>query len=126
MSGGGINAHWLMHYRVVTLVNQCRRLIRDEFGARLSLTDPDLRESLGVYAERSASGELKRLMARIDEEAGEPDDKAEKDAEPDAARPARRMYRGQPLPEPEAPPAERTEAAPASEKPVIYRGRRVR
>ncbi|QVL42406.1 MAG: hypothetical protein KFB92_13180 [Alcanivorax sp.] len=36
----GINTHWLMHYRVVALVNQCRRLIRDEFGTRLSLTDP--------------------------------------------------------------------------------------
>ncbi|MBL7252317.1 hypothetical protein ACLD02_18765 [Alloalcanivorax sp. C16-2] len=121
MSGGGINAHWLMHYRVVTLVNQCRRLIRDEFGARLSLTDPDLREELEAYAERSASAELKRLMARIDEEAGEP----EAAPEP-VARPARRMYRGQPLPDPEAPASGKSETAPASDKPVIYRGRRVR
>tara|TARA_B100000614_G_scaffold185843_1_gene166646 strand:- start:19703 stop:20086 length:384 start_codon:yes stop_codon:yes gene_type:complete len=127
MSGGGINAHWLMHYRVVTLVNQCRRLIRDEFGARLSLTDPDLRESLGAYAERSASGELKRLMARINEEAGEPEHKPETEAAPDtAARPPRRMYRGRPLPEPETPPAAGPDDGPTSDKPVIYRGRRVR
>ncbi|QJX01376.1 hypothetical protein HML84_09780 [Alcanivorax sp. IO_7] len=84
----------MMHYRVVTLVNQCRRLIRDEFGARLSLTDPDLRESLGP-TQNAAPRELKRLMARINEEAGEPEHKPETEAAPDtAARPPRRMYRG--------------------------------
>ena len=121
MSGEGINAHWLMHYRVVTLVNQCRRLIRDEFGDRLSLTDPNLREALGDYAERSAAGELKRLMARIKEEVGE----QEVTPEP-PPQPARRMYRGQPLPEPQAPASAQSEAAATRHKPVIYRGRRVR
>ena len=118
---GGINTHWLMHYRVVALVNQCRRLIRDEFGVRLSLTDPDLRQALGDYARRSGSDELKRLMTRIDEEAEEA--APETPAVADKA-PARRMYRGQPLPEPAPRPTEEQRAESGRE--VIYRGRRVR
>ena len=66
----GINTHWLMHYRVVALVNQCRRLIRDEFGTRLSLTDPQLRQELDRFAARSQSRELARLMDDIAREAG--------------------------------------------------------
>jgi len=114
----GINTHWLMHYRVVALVNQCRRLIRDEFGTRLSLTDPQLRQELGRFAARSQSGELARLMDDIDREAGAP----EAPPEPEKASP-KRMYRGQPLPEPD-PETEPERSAPS--KAVIYRGRQVR
>ncbi|HEX5677283.1 MAG TPA: hypothetical protein VFX91_04850 [Alcanivorax sp.] len=92
----GINTHCLMHYRAVALVNQCRRLIRDEFGTRLSLTDPRLRQELGRFAERSLSSELARLMDDIAREAGAPSQ-----AEPEPETPApKRMYRGQPLPKP--------------------------
>lgn len=115
----GINTHWLMHYRVVALVNQCRRLIRDEFGTRLSLTDPQLRQELDRFAARSQSRELARLMNDIAREAGAP----EEIPEPEKPAP-KRMYRGQPLPEPAAPQA-RTDNS-ASRKAVIYRGRQVR
>jgi len=117
----GINTHWLMHYRVVALVNQCRRLIRDEFGTRLSLTDPQLRRELVRFADRSQSRDLAGLIEKINREAGTPD--PEPQAEPEPA-PARRMYRGQPLPEPETDP--RPESRSAATKPVIYRGRQVR
>ncbi|MCH2558032.1 MAG: hypothetical protein MK005_12105 [Alcanivorax sp.] len=122
---GGINAHWLMHYRVVTLVNQCRRLIRDEFGVKLALTDPRLREALNEYAGRSGSTELKRLIKQIDEEADEAMPEDEAAHRPTEPRPARRMYRGQPLPDP---PADAGVSSPDSgpEKTIIYRGRRVR
>ncbi|MFP1684117.1 hypothetical protein ACLD0W_16510 [Alloalcanivorax sp. C16-1] len=120
---GGINAHWLMHYRVVTLVNQCRRLIRDEFGVKLALTDPRLREALNDYAGRSGSAELRRLIKQIDEEADEA--MPESEAAPPAERPpTRRMYRGQPLPDPPAEPGASEDSGP--EKTIIYRGRRVR
>ncbi len=116
----GINTHWLMHYRVVALVNQCRRLIRDEFGTRLSLTDPRLREELTRFAARSQSSELARLMDDIAQEAGAP----EADCEPE--KPAsKRMYRGQPLPDP-APSANQAPDRATTSKTVIYRGRQVR
>lgn len=121
---GGINAHWLMHYRVVTLVNQCRRLIRDEFGVKLTLTDPQLREALNEYAGRSGSTELKRLIRQIDEEAGDAMPEDEPGHGSTEQRPARRMYRGQPLPDPPADAEASSESGP--EKTIIYRGRRVR
>ncbi|MCU5785483.1 hypothetical protein [Alloalcanivorax marinus] len=121
---GGINAHWLMHYRVVTLVNQCRRLIRDEFGVKLTLTDPRLREALSEYAGRSGSTELKRLIRQIDEEAGDAMPEDEPGHGSTEQRPARRMYRGQPLPDPPADAGASSESGP--EKTIIYRGRRVR
>lgn len=115
----GINTHWLMHYRVVALVNQCRRLIRDEFGTRLSLTDPQLRQELGRFAARSQSSELARLMDDIAREAGAPE------ATPEPEKPAsKRMYRGQPLPEPA--PSEDTPKPSGAAKTMIYRGRQVR
>ena len=114
----GINTHWLMHYRVVALVNQCRRLIRDEFGTRLSLTDPLLREELNRFAARSQSRELARLMDDIAQEAGA----LEAPAEPEKTAP-KRMYRGQPLPEPATEP-ESDRSSPS--KAIIYRGRQVR
>ena len=114
----GINTHWLMHYRVVALVNQCRRLIRDEFGTRLSLPDPQLRQELDRFAARSQSSELAKLVDDIAREAGA----ADAPLEPEKAAP-KRMYRGQPLPEPvSGQEPERT----ASTKAVIYRGRPVR
>lgn len=115
----GINTHWLMHYRVVALVNQCRRLIRDEFGTRLSLTDPQLRQELGRFAARSQSRELARLMDDIAREAGAPEEPPE--SEKTAPK---RMYRGLPLPE--EPTNEAAPARSASTKAVIYRGRQVR
>lgn len=114
----GINTHWLMHYRVVALVNQCRRLIRDEFGTRLSLTDPQLRQELDRFAARSQSRELARLMDDIAREAGA----SEAPPEPEKTAP-KRMYRGQPLPEPTS---ETEPGRAASPKAVIYRGRQVR
>jgi|TARA_R100000657_G_C4635376_1_gene82444 hypothetical protein len=117
---GGINTHWLMRYRVVALVNQCRRLIRDEFGTRLSLTDPQLRQELGRFAARSQSKELTRLMDDIAREADAPED-----VTPEAGTSApKRMYRGQPLPEPAAARRQADRSAPS--KAVIYRGRQVR
>ncbi len=114
----GINTHWLMHYRVVALVNRCRRLIRDEFGTRLSLTDPQLRQELDRFAARSQSRELARLMDDIAREAGASD----VPAEPEKTAP-KRMYRGQPVPEPAAGPEP---GGSTSSKTVIYRGRTVR
>jgi|TARA_R100001143_G_C3354831_1_gene131690 hypothetical protein len=116
---GGINTHWLMHYRVVALVNQCRRLIRDEFGTRLSLTDPQLRQELNRFAVRSQSEELTRLMDDIAREAGAPDRVS---FDPERPTP-KRMYRGRPLPEPVAP--EPKQDRSASSKSVIYRGRQI-
>ncbi len=116
----GINTHWLMHYRVVALVNQCRRLIRDEFGTRLSLTDPQLRQELARFAARSQSSELARLIDDIAREAGLPE------AGPEPEKPAsRRMYRGRPLPKP-APSDNDSPARPGASRAVIYRGRQVR
>ena len=95
----GINTHWLMHYRVVALVNQCR-------------------QELDRFAARSQSRELARLMDDIAREAGA----ADAPPEPEKTAP-KRMYRGQPLPEP----ASETEPGrAASPKAVIYRGRQVR
>ncbi|MDX1804152.1 MAG: hypothetical protein R3292_08725 [Alcanivorax sp.] len=56
---------WLMQYQIVSLVNQCRRLIRAEFDERLALSDPRLREKLAHYAGHTRSRGLQRLYAEI-------------------------------------------------------------
>ena len=56
---------WLMQYNIVNLVNQCRRLIRAEFDANLSLTDPELRHRLAHYAGRTRSQGMQRLYGEI-------------------------------------------------------------
>jgi len=54
-----------MQYNIVNLVNQCRRLIRAEFDANLSLTDPELRHRLAHYAGRTRSQGMQRLYGEI-------------------------------------------------------------
>lgn len=86
---------WLMQYNIVNLVNQCRRLIRAEFDANLSLTDPELRHKLAHYSGRTRSQGLQRLygeirLALIELEG--PDELIT----PEEALPVR-FYRGQPV-----------------------------
>ncbi|WP_101675799.1 hypothetical protein [Alloalcanivorax mobilis] len=150
----GLNAHWLMNYRVVALVNQCRRLIRDEFNVRLSLTDQALRTKLEHYTALSKAPELSRLMGEIAARTGTDDSgeiessqsvagTTETHTAADPPEPARRMYRGQPVSENAPPPAPHRRSGAAdgadSDAPrtdpqtsrkgggkVVYRGRVIR
>lgn len=116
------NHRWLMQYNIVNLVNQCRRLIRAEFDANLSLTDPELRHKLAHYAGRTRSQGMQRLygeirLALIELEG--PDELIT----PEEALPVR-FYRGQPVDI-----AEHRKKRPEQEgksksgKPLMYRGR---
>lgn len=117
---------WLMQYNIVNLVNQCRRLIRAEFDANLSLTDPELRHKLAHYAGRTRSQGLQRLygeirLALIELEG--PDELVT----PEESLPVR-FYRGQPVDMGErrkaASDSQNTSKAEAkSNKPLMYRGR---
>lgn len=59
------DTNWLMQYRLLRLVNQCRRLIQSEFGVKLHLTDNDLRERLAELAGRSRAQSLQRVYAEL-------------------------------------------------------------
>lgn len=59
------DTNWLMQYRLLRLVNQCRRLIQSEFGVRLHLTDADLRERLSEFAGRTRTQSLQRVYAEL-------------------------------------------------------------
>ncbi|WP_111656116.1 hypothetical protein [Isoalcanivorax indicus] len=59
------DTNWLMQYRLLRLVNQCRRLIQSEFGVKLHLTDTDLRERLAEHAGRTRSQSLQRVYAEL-------------------------------------------------------------
>ncbi|MFE8071300.1 hypothetical protein QQM79_09580 [Marinobacteraceae bacterium S3BR75-40.1] len=103
----------LLHYRMIRQVNQCRRLIQQEFGVRVHLDSPNLAEELQRFAESSRSDQLKTIWKAMMEELAP--------SEPQAARAARRIYRGRALPAntPEEPPGERAKSPSVR----IYRGR---
>ena len=61
----GTDTNWLMQYRLLRLVNQCRRLIQSEFGVRLTLTDENLRVELAAYAGRTRTQALQRVYAEL-------------------------------------------------------------
>lgn len=115
---------WLMQYNIVNLVNQCRRLIRAEFDANLSLTDQALRQKLAHYAGRTRSQGLQRLygeirLALIELEG--PDQLIT----PEEPLPVR-FYRGQPVDAGEQRKTSRPEtSAQKNSKPLMYRGRAV-
>ncbi|MGB1464747.1 MAG: hypothetical protein ACPG8O_00185 [Alcanivorax nanhaiticus] len=115
---------WLMQYNIVNLVNQCRRLIRAEFDANLSLTDQALRQKLAHYAGRTRSQGLQRLygeirLALIELEG--PDQLIT----PEEQLPVR-FYRGQPVDTGEQRKTARPDTpAQKSSKPLMYRGRAV-
>ena len=111
----GLSEHWLMHRQVVSLVNQCRRLIREEFAVVLRLSDADLRQQLRHYAGVSQDTRIRALLNEIDSLA------PELQAEPEAPR---QMYRGQ------AVRSEEKRSLAMAPKPVkkskrMYRGRPV-
>ncbi|MCK0155267.1 hypothetical protein MWU49_16245 [Alcanivorax sp. S6407] len=113
---------WLMQYNIVNLVNQCRRLIRAEFDANLSLTDPELRHKLAHFAGRTRSQGMQRLYGEIQLaliELEGPDELVT----PEEVQPTR-YYRGQPvdLSEHRASKNEKKEPSKAG-KPLMYRGR---
>ncbi|MCH8543648.1 MAG: hypothetical protein LAT61_08765 [Alcanivorax sp.] len=61
----GTDTNWLMQYRLLRLVNQCRRLIQSEFGVRLTLTNDDLRAELATYAGKTRNQSLQRVYAEL-------------------------------------------------------------
>lgn len=113
---------WLMHYQILRLVNQCRRLIASEFGKKLHLNDDHLREQLAGYVGHSRSIGLQRVyaelrLALIDLEG--PDELIT--PEEPAPTQARRMYRGQPVYVDEKP-VSSDKADKARAKQIVYRG----
>jgi hypothetical protein len=118
---------WLLRYDILRQVNQCRRLIQAEFGVKLHLDDPGLRLLLAEYAGRSRTKSLQRCYAEmrlllIDLEGPDLPAPAPVVAEVAASR---RMYRGRPVAEPEAPSSELDSevTAPRPARTIVYRGR---
>ncbi len=125
MSTTATDHRWLMQYNIVNLVNQCRRLIRAEFDANLSLTDPELRHKLAHYAGRTRSQGMQRLygeirLALIELEG--PDELIT----PEPTLPVR-FYRGQPVEmnDERKNRKESTRNEPGTGKTLMYRGRAV-
>ncbi|MGB2248416.1 MAG: hypothetical protein ACPH3N_12130 [Alcanivorax sediminis] len=125
MSTTATDHRWLMQYNIVNLVNQCRRLIRAEFDANLSLTDPELRHKLAHYAGRTRSQGMQRLygeirLALIELEG--PDELIT----PEPTLPVR-FYRGQPVEmnDERKKGKESTRNEPGTGKTLMYRGRAV-
>jgi hypothetical protein len=120
------DSNWLMQYRILRLVNQCRRLIQSEFGEKLHLTDDTLREMLAQFAGRSRNQALQRVyaelrLALIDLEG--PDELVSAPAAPAGQR----RYRGQVIPDaPKAPTPEpaasSVESAARTGVTLVYRG----
>lgn len=65
LMSNGTDTNWLMQYRLLRLVNQCRRLIQSEFGVRLTLTDDNLRAELATYAGKTRNQSLQRVYAEL-------------------------------------------------------------
>lgn len=89
---------WLMHYQILRLVNQCRRLILSEFGKKLHLNDAGLREQLASYVGHSRSMGLQRVYAELRLaliELEGPDELIAPSPAPVAR--TQRMYRGRPV-----------------------------
>ena len=111
---------WLMDYRILRLVHQCRRLILSEFGEKLHLNDEALREQLDTYAGRTRCAGLQRVHAELQGALTEAQDPDEAPA-PDPGVGTRRLYRGQPVHVEEKPSTDdQTEDAP--KRRVVYRG----
>lgn len=132
-----VTADWLLNYQILRLVNQCRRLIANEFGKKLHLDDVDLREQLAAYAGNSRSSTLQRVYAELRLaliELEGPDPQPEEIPEKKDSGKPRRMYRGRPVAEPASAMEAPEKAEPleddnpgASDKKrvVIYRGRKM-
>ncbi len=120
--------NWLMHYPTLRRVNQCRRQIQAEFGVRVHLSDPALRDTLAHYAGHSRSRRLQEAYAELRLaliELEGPDEPAGEDDRQDQQKP-RRMYRGRPVPEPDTD-TEASEEGRGGEssraRTIVYRGR---
>ncbi len=126
-------SNWLMHYPTLRQVNHCRRQIQAEFGVRLHLNDPDLRNTLAHYAGHSRSRRVQESYAELRMALIELEGPDEPSANPEPGEDQRpkRMYRGRPVAEPEPDneavgqsdngSAEATEAGRA--RTIMYRGR---
>ena len=116
-----------MHYQILRLVNQCRRLIASEFGKKLHLNDPDLRLQLAGYVGHSRSIGLQRVYAELRLaliELEGPDELLT--AQPEVSERPQRMYRGRPVAAPAAAPApERRTESTRSSSTRVYRGQSV-
>jgi hypothetical protein len=116
---------WLLNPGLLKLVHQCRRLIQSEFGVKLHLTEDHLERRLAEFAGKTRSSHLVKTWETLAPQiphlempaAEDPADEDKRKSQP------RRMYRGQPVDEPEpAAPANAGEPAPARKKTIVYRG----
>lgn len=120
------DSNWLMQYRILRLVNQCRRLIQSEFGEKLHLTDDALREILAQFAGRSRNQALQRVYAELRLALIDLEGQDELLSAP-AAPTGQRRYRGQVIPDaPKAhtaePVASGADTAVRTGVTLVYRG----
>lgn len=114
---------WLLNPGLLKLVHQCRRLIQSEFGVKLHLTEDRLEYRLAEYASKSRSSHLLRTwetlkpqIPNLEIEMPEAEETAGRDSGTAAANKPKRMYRGQPVADDEAP------NASAKRQKRVYRG----
>lgn len=119
---------WLFDPNLLKLVHQCRRLIHSEFGVKLHLTDDHLEKQLADYANRSRSGQLRRVWDSLKHRIPGYDDTLADKPESTEGGTGKRIYRGQVIETDARPthekalPAAEFGAMAAPKKKVIYRG----
>lgn len=119
---------WLLNPGLLKLVHQCRRLIQSEFGVKLHLTEDHLERRLAEYVGKTRSSHLVRTWETLAPQIPNLEMPAAGETESDdkGQRRPKRMYRGQPVADPE-PSADVSagEQTPARKQTMIYRGQLV-
>lgn len=84
---------WILNKDNLSTVMQCNKLIRDEFGVRLSLVQDDILTQIVSYSHKSTGHSLKKLTAIITNSF--PQLKTDDERARDKRR--SKYYRGQPV-----------------------------
>ncbi|TGN38308.1 hypothetical protein [Marinobacter confluentis] len=116
---------WLLNPGLLKLVHQCRRLIQSEFGVKLHLTEDHLERRLAEFAGKTRSSHLMKTWETLAPQIPHLEMPRAEETGSDGSNQGRprRMYRGQPVADPEPPtPVSDGESAPTRRKTIIYRG----
>lgn len=82
---------------MIDIMQQLRKRLRSEFGVELKLSQPDIVQLILEYVTKSHDQRTQLLFADLEDMMGVELMAPKEDA---AAPPSKRMYRGQPIPDP--------------------------